>query len=228
MGTRSIIMVVGDPARHSDKPEYKAGIRLYRHCDGYPEGNLPAIAGAIKRMEALVEQSGEWHTKQVRRYGVESMAYAIVAEGLGNAKPEILIEEVCKGAPNLKDLGNQGDLEWVYVVDCIERLVNVYSNKQPTSDLPDGKYCGVPVEHLGAGLFLSWEKHINGYREESRDEVRKAVENARQFVISTGWALCEEPDPYLRLLEKRNGKKAKPVAAVSVAMQKTDNSAWAW
>lgn len=218
MGTRSIIMVVGNTDEYGDKPnQYKGAIRLYKHCDGDPTGNLRIIAGAIGRMETLVEESFDWRKDKVRRYGVEPMAYALVAEAMSNSRISTRIEETFQGAPKLAHLGDQGDLEWVYVVDCNRRLVNVYSTKQPTDARPQGEYSGEPRGHLDAGLFDSWEVYVQEHRKEYQDEIRKAVEEVRQLVAATGWTLCGEADPYLRLVERANGKKAKAVAVPASA-----------
>ncbi len=217
MGTRSIIMVVGNTDEFGEPNQYKGAIRLYKHCDGDPTGNLRIIADAIGRMEALVEQSFEWRKDKVRRYGVEPMAYAIVVEAMSCSRLGACIEETFQGAPKLAHLGEQSDLEWVYVVDCNKRLVNVYSTKQPTDSRPAGEYSGEPREHLEAGLFDSWEVYVQEHREEYREEIRRSVEEVRQLVAATGWTLCGEADPYLRLVERANRKKAKAAAVPASA-----------
>lgn len=49
MSTRSIILVTGKDSYRGEKT-----VRLYKHSDGYPTGNLPIIADALKQANKLV------------------------------------------------------------------------------------------------------------------------------------------------------------------------------
>lgn len=227
MGTESIIMVVGDRGNPGVTPDYTGAIRLYRHYDGHPETILQDIAAAINRMSALVDNSSEWKTAVIRRYGIDPMACTIMAESVSNLALGVEMEENFIGKPAVKQLGNQGGVQWVYVVDCLKQLVNIYSTKQPTMDNPEGQYSGQAKEHLSAGIFVSWDVHIEEYTDEFRETVRKNIAIASEGVKGAGWKLCEESDPYLALVEKANGKKAQLFDAEKLKFQ-TPDSAWNW
>lgn len=148
MGTRSIIMVTGK-GEHGEGHET---VRLYRHFDGDPQWNLPAIIAGIKRAEALV---GEWNSRsfnqgrQVTLADVRAKVFAdcIIASSISwyRGFDIDLDEDARSGEPNqpaifrgpltLEHCGNQGDLEWMYVVDITAKSVKVYGKGSCPEDL---------------------------------------------------------------------------------------------
>lgn len=96
MGTRSIIVV-------TDETKTK---RIYKHYDGYPTENLEIIFNAVetnKTLDKIVEHLTTENKIQVE----EEFSFNF------NKDPK-------------KCLGRQGDLEWMYVIDVPNKIVNVY------------------------------------------------------------------------------------------------------
>ncbi len=54
MSTRSIIVITGD-GKHGTAQT----IRLYKHSDGYPTGNLPIIAEALTKAKEQCKETNE-------------------------------------------------------------------------------------------------------------------------------------------------------------------------
>lgn len=225
MGTRAIVQVVGCSRAVPDKPgAYTGACRLYRHTDGDPGSCMRAIARSIEMMERLAEENVLWQSRQLRHIAVAPMAQAIVAWAMSSNCVPVVLERNCAGVPKLAHLGDQSDLEWLYVVDCNARLVNLYSTKQARpEDCPDGKNSGTPTEHLEAGFFVDAERVFR------RELVPEAVEAALGDVDeglgllgAKGWRFNEMPDPYLRLVQQAARKNQLPLSpAPSVELEAT-------
>lgn len=204
MGTRAVIQIVGCAEMPAEKKgEYTSAVRLYRHSDGNPQSCLPAIAAAITMMDRLVDKSLLWEREKVRHIAVESMAYAIVANSMSNRGLTAVIEQIEMDSPSLQQLGDQSDLEWLYVVDCEQRLVNVYSSKQGYPDGGKKLYTATPTEHLEAGFFSQAEAVFREeYIPEAQEIVLKEFAEGVQAVAATGWHYNEIADPYLAYVQK--------------------------
>ena len=113
MGTRSIIVI------HDGKKLN----RVYKHYDGYPSQNLHVIYTAISQGGQMAE-----------------IAKNVCEIGEGCTRIE---HEADNAVLNKENLGNQADLEWVYVVDIKKRNIDVfggsYSGKIPSRIMNDGK-----------------------------------------------------------------------------------------
>lgn len=127
MSTRSIIVVTSK----------EKTVRVYKHHDGYPSGNLPVIHDAL---EALIGVPNEDVKKLNSMIGiqldVDSLAQKILE--VTELDKENL-EATYKGPFKPAHLGNQGDLEWIYLVNLDNRSVNVYGGGY-TGSGPQGAY----------------------------------------------------------------------------------------
>lgn len=218
MGTRAVIQVVGSNDMTPPGPDgaYSCSVRLYRHHDGGPRECLPEIARSIEMMERLVQESLSWKKNKVRYVAVEPMAHAIIANMMCSHTLAAWIEKTYYCAPTLAQLGNACDLEWLYVVDCKERLVNVYTSKQE-NDAGRTLYSATPVEHLESGFFRESERVFCGeYIPDVADAMFADFTNGVKAVAATGWRYNDLEDPYLKLVQraaKKNAPKyAKPDA----------------
>jgi hypothetical protein len=216
MGTRSIIQVVGcirEGVSDREGP-YSGSIRLYRHWDGDPSYCLPAIARAVEMIECLVKLSFEWKNDKQRYIGVQSMAAAIVACSMCSDRLTARIEETFTSKLDISDLGDQGDLEWLYIVDCSKRNINVYTTKQGINNQP-GTYSGSPCEHLACGVFMkSNEFFAEEYRADCVKERMAQIDKGFQLVTDAGWSMNSQEDPYWRIV-------AAPTNSVSSAFENT-------
>jgi len=120
MGTRSIIIVTGNGSRGENT------YRLYKHWDGYPSGNLPIIAKALERSAVLLKAEEKFPVRSRAKLSPECLAGLIVGESTGLYGIGARIEDIYSEGFSLKTLGDQCDLEWVYVVDLENRVVEVF------------------------------------------------------------------------------------------------------
>ncbi len=219
MPTRSVIQVVGCTETPPDQVgAYSGSVRLYRHTDGNPGDCLPAIARSIEMMERLVQTSLSWRREQVRHIAVEPMAYAIIANTMSNYALAAQVEKLYTGAPRLLHLGDQSDLEWLYVVDCKNLVVNVYTSKQGNA-AGQVLQSATPVEHLEAGFFKDAERVFREeYQPEAVDAALTDFADGVKAVAATGWRFNEWEDPYLRLVQ-RAAKKNAPAHAEPAARE---------
>lgn len=209
MGTRSVIQVVGNTDTLPDQAgAYSGSVRLYRHNDGNPGDCLPAIARSIEMMERLVQTSLRWRREQVRHIAVEPMAHAIIANTMSNYALAAQVEKLYTGAPRLLHLGDQSDLEWLYVVDCKNLLVNVYTSKQGNA-AGQTLYSATPGEHLEAGFFKDAERVFReDYQPDAVEAALTDFADGVKAITATGWRFNEWEDPYLRLVQRAARKNA--------------------
>jgi len=118
MSTRSAIIVKGQGLYGG-----ACATRLYKHCDGYPTDNLPLIRDAIKLASRLQAESNKrW--KESKGITVDCFSGAVVAASLSVYGLAAQVEETAKDIASV--CGNQGDIEWVYIVDLDAESVKVY------------------------------------------------------------------------------------------------------
>ncbi len=125
MSTRGIIVFVGNGPYSNP-----TGIRLYQHCDSYPTHTLPLIRKAISRAkrEAKEENGTAFGAGQRYRPTPDVLVGFYIGETTSIYGMTVRIEEHKSVTVDEVStiLGNQGDLEWVYVVDTDARTVRVY------------------------------------------------------------------------------------------------------
>lgn len=139
MSTRSIIMVTGITLYNQPRT-----IRLYKHSDGYPTGNLPLIFEALNKGQKQVGKFNE-RFKDSKNLVVDQITGLIIGEasdvyGMGaKIDSEDGDQAVYPEKIKPEHLGNQGDLEWIYVVDLDVRTLNIYGGRY-TGELPQVAY----------------------------------------------------------------------------------------
>lgn len=117
MGTRSTILITGETQT----------IRLYKHYDGYPTGNLSLIE---KALEKAISALGTYKVKYPefdKSLSVELITGKIIGESTGVNGMGVELEENFIGPLKPSHFGNHGDLEWVYVIDVEAKTINIYS-----------------------------------------------------------------------------------------------------
>lgn len=123
MSTRSIIVVTG---RSRYRSEFET-IRLYKHSDGYPTGNLPIILKSIQKSKEIEEDNNTgFKQSSGLKITADSFAGLVVGEavtmyGMGARIEKRYFEEL-----NPDHLGGQCDLEWIYIVNTEKRTVEIY------------------------------------------------------------------------------------------------------
>lgn len=186
MSTRSIIVVTSKSKT----------VRVYKHSDGYPTGNLPVIAEAIQSLGASLKGAVK---KVSKKLGIEvtpdSLAQAILK--VAELDPSNL-EESFDAPLTPKMLGGQQDLEWIYVVDVDAKTVNVYGGGY-TGNGPQGAFKSGVVDPM------SYTKQL--YPEYQGRE-GKAIQEAISEIEKTGFKLNEKT--------KRSPAKRKKREAVAV------------
>lgn len=195
MSTRSIIVIHGE-----NNYKQKQTIRLYKHSDGYPTGNLPLIAEAIKKAKSQVDEANTEEKRRNEEFLEKHPEYKndpnpfhrehkiipgqlaglIVGEssdvyGMG-AYVEDQSNEFTPEA-----LGEQWDLEWIYVVDLDKKVVSVYG----------GGYTGkAPQDTYNKGT-VSPELEIGNFKDEFRESRRKKLCKAIRAFSGTGFCIAE-------------------------------------
>jgi len=133
MSTRSLIVVIGEDTYNGNRIT-----RLYKHSDGYPTGNLPIIRDAIAKSQAeCAADALRWEgkeTTEIRQGHLVGnvIGCAVSVYGMGAVIDTYESDEAQYYAPKLKreHLGNQGDLEWIYVIDIKTKSVNIFNGSQ--------------------------------------------------------------------------------------------------
>ncbi len=164
MGTRAMILLVGRTGTNElggDRSSVKA-VRLHNHSDGGPSNILDDLVEATCHAERFLAKRPYLSNRLGRDATVWDLPVDVWAEvvkfaGLGLFGPTTIPDAVNvedrhdPGAPravfmgdaalddNLR-WGDQGDLEWMYLVDLHARAITVFG----------GDY-GAPEEHLGLG-----------------------------------------------------------------------------
>ena len=120
MGTRSTILVTG----HGNYSPMT--IRLYKHWDGYPTGNLSIIERALESAISLKSRDAARFGNDEKPLTVELVVGKIIGEATDVTGMGAKIEETFQDSLKPEHFGNQGDLEWVYVIDCDAKTVKMY------------------------------------------------------------------------------------------------------
>lgn len=157
MGTRSIIII-------RDKNE---SLRLYKHYDGYPTGVFPVLLASLKTpMVGLTA-----------RNTAETMA--LIAPGM---ESKVVIEDETRRF-NQAFLGDQFDLEWIYIVNLDTKDVSVYGGGF-SGDAPQAAYTKGPVDPL---------VYADALRPEYQENERKETGNMVNDINNMGWTLNAAP-----------------------------------
>lgn len=176
MSTRSIIVVTGKG--RCDKENY----RLYKHCDGYPSGNLPVIAEALERGVSIVDEAKKDLTPSAKLTPDTLtgllVGACVTVHGMGAE-----IEDHTSGECDV--LGNQGDLEWVYIIDTDTKSVNVYGGHYVSNNTPQKMVKAGTVDPLD---------YLDSVSDSYQDKIKQEIEEAVKAVKDTGYEINRDKE----------------------------------
>lgn len=188
MGTRSIIMVVEN--------DYNDGVlRLYRHQDGYPSSVLEDLNNAIERAVRL-ESENEIRWKDKKSIPASSMANLILAECATIHGGGAYIEERFEYERfEPKHLGDQEDLEWIYIVNTTTKTIEIYG----------GGYTGKAPQYAFKKGIVNPLVEVNGIREECKEDTRQEIIKHANSIKAWSWKV----NPIVQLPKKATTAKRK-------------------
>lgn len=190
MSTRAIIVFIGKKDQYSD---VRMGYRLYQHSDGYPTHTLPLIRDAIRAAGKLVKGAevkysgdtfevtanmltGLYIGQSTKLFGMgaklEESVQMLTAPTVPEGKPRFLWDARLSYL-----LGDQGDLEWIYIVDGDKQNVDVFGGGY-TGDLPEDTIGKGTVDPL-----IYCERLLDEYREAGEKEIASATRSLKRL----GW-----------------------------------------
>jgi hypothetical protein len=187
MSTRTTIVFIG--ANGYDGSGTQA-TRLYQHCDGYPTSVLPTILDTLRAVRKKAK--AHWHHISYTRehagkdfdfattpLNSELLAGCYIAEetsgfGMGASFEDTVYletdvavkwDEKTQG----KVYGNHSDIEWLYVVNAIDRSIKVFGGGY-TGDLPRH------TAAIGTVDPLSYVEALNeDYQDKEAASIKKAI-----------------------------------------------------
>lgn len=171
MSTRSIIIVTGNDERESTT-------RIYKHSDGYPTANLKIINDAIER-SIRIQSEYNVRFKDSRRIAAQALADLIIGESANIYGSGAYIEESFDCKFNKKQLGNQEDLEWIYIVDVSRKTVNIYG----------GHYTGKSPQIAYENGFADPRKYVKQLIVQAQTKELKSINDSMQSIEAWGFKI---------------------------------------
>lgn len=182
MSTRSIIMIVGKGNYNDER-----SVRIYRHSDGYPSSVLPLIAVVLSKANEQCEADNRrYNSGKPRVPIVEQVVGLLIGASTDTYGMSVRIDEGEDGKPaiyfekfKVKHLGNQYDLEWVYVVDLNSDSVKVYG----------GGYSGESPQHTYRKGLVDPLSYADQLKKEFQEQERQEIKKAIALIKGTGFTL---------------------------------------
>lgn len=190
MATKAIIMVMGNNAPATQKENHSKAVRLYRKADGRPNVILSQIADAIRMMAIRVETSEVFRLSNLKRICVDPMVVALQACAMDSTEVHLSIEESfynVASTVSVEHLG-AGEVDYVYVVDTLQRAVNVYAAESNSA-----------ADHLKAGLQDVEAFCMGMARSCCPPQEVDATRVAFRMLEASGWCVNASADLYGRL-----------------------------
>jgi hypothetical protein len=179
MSTRTAIIFIGSNGQAA------TAVRLYQHHDGYPSNVLPTIKATLKAVRKKAAEHA--HTMAYRNAGEKFdflttplhaglLAGAYIFEetsgfGMGaELESSMYIEtddyQQFDAETAKRVFGDHGDLEWLYLVNAVDRSVRVFSGGQEW-----------PADMVAAGMVDPMEYVeciVDDYQERTAAQIRSA------------------------------------------------------
>lgn len=165
MSTRSIIVLTGAAET----------IRLYKHSDGYPTGNLPVILEAIENGQRLTKEHAERFKENPKLISVDTLCGLIIGAatsvyGMGARIDSYDDDEaVYQEHFEPKHLGNQSDLEWIYLINLDNQTLSIFGGGY-TGEVPQVAFKNGEVDPVSYTKKLYPE-----YQDREAKETRELV-----------------------------------------------------
>lgn len=178
MSTRSIIIVTGKDLYENDRT-----VRLYKHSDGYPTGNLPLIYEALSKAKSQCDVDFERFKTKRRIPNVDQVVGILIGAATDVYGMGMRIDACDEDAATYsekfkpKHLGCQGDLEWIYVVNLTDFTVKVYGGGY-SGELPQYTYKNGVVDPL---------QYADQLYPEYQDSERKEIQDGINSIESLGF-----------------------------------------
>jgi hypothetical protein len=195
VSTRSAIIFIG--ANNYDGTGTKA-VRLYQHCDGYPTNVLPTLRDTMrmvrKKMEDHWQHISYKHPRSKFNFltvpiHAETMAGCYIAEettgfGMGARFEEAVYLDsddlrTYDEETRRKVFGIQGDLEWIYVVNSIERSISVFG----------GGYTGSAAWDTVTGGTVNPLSYVENLVDEYQDAEAARIKSATRSLSRIGFPI---------------------------------------
>jgi hypothetical protein len=171
-------------------------VRLYQHSDGYPTNVLPTIRDAMKAVRKKSADHWQHISYKFPRaefdfltvpINAELMAGCYIAEessgfGMGARFEKAIYLETDIAAEwdeetRRKVYGNHGDIEWLYVVNSIERTIKVFG----------GGYTGDDPADTAAKGTVNPLSYVENLTEEYQDRETARIKNATRSLARYGF-----------------------------------------
>lgn len=196
MSTRSIIIITGNGKYNG--PETT---RLYKHSDGYPTDVLNLIQRAMAKSQGqCVDDAARFKEREIKPVNVDQLVGNIIGESTSIYGQGARVEAEFPEEFTAKHLGNQGDLEWIYIIQLETKTLGIfgggYTGKTPQTALKNG-----PVNPEKYALNLYPE-----YQAGTIEETRKLVQSIQGLGFSVN---ANQPKPKPKPRGKREKIKTK-------------------
>lgn len=173
MGTRSLIVVTGRSLYGG-----ASTTRLYKGSDGYPTDTLDVIERAISKANNQVKEQNEKWGDNKASINHSQLVGLIIGESTSTYGQGAVVEKQYEKPLNEnRHLGNQWDVEWIYIVDTDLSTVRVY-----------GGGCATPKNHISHGP-TDPTSYAECLRDEYQEEERKEIKNLIKKIEKQGFKL---------------------------------------
>lgn len=173
MGTRGVVVVAGIDGFGGSRV-----YRLYVSIDAYPTGVVGRVTAAVVSAQAVMDvANAKW--KESKPVMAGTLAGKLIGEMTTNYGMNTYLEGTEDGPFEPSHLGDQRDLEWIYLVNTDTRSVDVYGGGY-TGKLPQVAYKAGVVDPLRYAEQLKPE-----YQDEERAEILKKIGDLE----SLGWTV---------------------------------------
>jgi len=213
MSTRSVIVITGKTSKKNDRvPAIEKQcptkgtirtIRVCRHCDGYPTANLSDIAEALKGLS-----KGLFANKVTKAFTKLSGGHIDEEYYNGRENSHAIYNEALKPG----HFGNQGDVEWTYLVDLNSKIVNVYARSR------DWEVDDCPEDQARRGKTVDPRRYATQlypeYQKQELEGIEKAISTLEKLDFKVNPKQSKNPKKTSKKINKKTSMKANIVRIV--------------